>query len=96
MSKTNSVTEAWEKYRSFLQSRFAQSSRAKQEILISRFVQVIVIGMTIFVIRLFFAQLNSFVGVVFLPVALLAAWFVSAKILAPNIVLKCDRFLNRE
>ncbi len=88
------MKKAWEN--SAVYKSFSQASRLQQEVFISRFSQIMVIGLTIFAIRFFFIDLNSFVGVVFLPVALIAAWFLATKVVAPRMVLLFDKHLNRE
>jgi len=75
--------------------RYSQASRPQQEVFVARLSQVLVIGAVISVLSFFFESLNSFVGVVVLPVALLAAWWIATKIVAPKMVLLFDKFLDR-
>ncbi|MBS1954913.1 MAG: hypothetical protein JST89_12045 [Cyanobacteria bacterium SZAS-4] len=73
---------------------YTQASRQQQEVFVSRLSQVLVIGAVISVLSFFFEMLNSFVGVIVLPVALIAAWFVATKVVAPRMVLTFDKFLD--
>ncbi len=74
--------------------RYSQASRPQQEVFVARLSQVLVIGAVISLLSFFFESLNSFAGVIVLPLALLAAWWVATKMIAPRMVLLFDKFLD--
>ncbi|CAN5363226.1 hypothetical protein BH10CYA1_BH10CYA1_33740 [soil metagenome] len=73
---------------------YSQASRPQQEMFVARLSQVLVIGAVISVLSFFFEMLNSFVGVIVLPIALIAAWLLATKVVAPQMVLLFDKFLD--
>ena len=79
-----------------LTTKFKQLPRAEQETLITRISQVVTMGSSVLVIQLFYSFLPLFLRVLALPLALVAAWWAGTRVVAPMMIIRYDKYLNRE
>lgn len=86
----------WSNYTAMLRREFQNRSRFEQESLITRLCQVVTIGSAMLVMSLFYSFLPLFLRVFVLPGAFLVAYWAGTKIVSPIMIVRFDKYLNRE
>ncbi|MBS1997429.1 MAG: hypothetical protein JSS86_14010 [Cyanobacteria bacterium SZAS LIN-2] len=81
-------------YQQFLLKSFRNMPRDQQEATVSRFSQVICIGIAVVALQLFYSVLIAQVRIISLPIAVGAAWFLANKLVAPALITRLGSLMN--
>jgi hypothetical protein len=88
------VKKIWNNYINFLKASFTRMSRDDQENYITKFSQVITIGLGVVALQLFYPMLPSLLRVISLPLIVGVAWYLGNKVIAPTMIDRMGKYLN--
>ena len=88
------IGRMWERYLQILSQSFSAMDREEQENMITKFCYVITIGIACVIISCFYSLLPALLRIIALPIFLAGGWFVGAKIVAPTMIKRLERYLN--
>jgi len=83
-------------YRLFLINSFRSMPREQQIVTINRFAQILCIGISVVILQLFYSVLIPQVRIISLPLIVGAAWFVANKLVAPALIKRLEKYINRD
>ena len=90
------VTGMWKQYVEILKQSFVRLPRDKQEFYILRLSQAVTIGSSILATSLFYPFLPTLVRVFVLPLVIVVSWWCGTRIVAPQMVVRMSKYLNKE
>lgn len=93
---TSGIKRMWSTYVQILKDSFQRMSRVEQEALITRFCLIVTLGVAVIALSFFYAFLPLGVRVIGLPVIGVVAWFAGTRIIAPVMIARYEKYLNRE
>jgi hypothetical protein len=91
---SSGVKKIWNNYINFLKASFTRMSRDDQENYITKFSQVITIGLGVVALQLFYPMLPSLLRVISLPLIVGVAWYLGNKVIAPTMIDRMGKYLN--
>jgi len=92
---TGGIQRVWDNYVKSLGTAFGRMNRRDQVQLISRFSQIITVGVVAVTFGIFYPFLPSLVRVLALPAVIVGAWWVGTKLIAPEIVTRLEDKLSK-
>lgn len=90
------IKQFWSSYLARLTVAFNTMSRYEQENLVGRFCVIVTIGVTVMGFLLFYNFIPMHLRVIIVPPAMVAAWWVAGKIVAPVIIQRLESKLNKD
>lgn len=91
---SSGLKNMWDNYLRFLRSAFARMSREEQETYITRFSQILTIGVSVVALQCFYSILIPQLRVISLPLVVGIAWYLGNKVIAPTMISRFSRYLN--
>jgi hypothetical protein len=95
-SSQKGLSRFWNNYKKTLRESFNRMTRAEQEDLIDKFAMIFTIGVTCLVVLIFYPVIPRLLRVIGVPVAFVAAWWASRRIVGPVVVDRLEHLLKKE
>lgn len=91
---TGGIKKMWGNYLNLLARTFSQLPREEQERYITRFSITIAVGAACVMASFFYWFLPPLVRVLIVPVFIGGAWWAGAKLIAPQVIARFERYLS--
>lgn len=91
---TGGLKRVWGNYVALLGRSFRQLSREEQERYITRFSITIAVGASCVMASFFYWFLPPLIRVLIVPVFIGVSWWAGAKLIAPQVIARFERYLS--